>query len=528
MGAVTFETPPIFQEMLVPRQARLAGWAALVHAYDIQAPVRRPCCVSAGAIKGNRRDDGPWRIFDKRATPDQTLAGQLTFAFRHETLDLLILKRLFQAVGQMEIEAVVRREPTGATSRRVWFFFEWLSGERLDLADAGKIAYVPALDPKDYITAQPINSPRHQVRDNLLGTPAFCPIIRRTPQLAAYLETHWDAKAKDLVGRIAKSVIARTASFLLVADSQASYQIEGERPPRTRLERWMRAVNQSGKHPLSIDELVRLQQIVVETGRFVTPGLRTAGGFIGERDAWNDPLPEFVSARPEDLPDLMAGILATDRRLARDGVDAVLQAAVVAFGFVFIHPFEDGNGRIHRYLIHHVLAERDYTPPGMVFPVSTVILDRLEDYGGRLRAFSGPLMPYIEWRPTPKQNVEVLNDTADLYRFGDYTELAAFLYECVSQTITTDLPREIAYLASYDAAKRRIQDMIDMPEAPLSNLIAVIRQNRGKLAKRRRQDDFHALTDPEVAAIERIISEAFDLGGDADEADETPSASSQD
>ena len=42
MGAMTFETPSIFQEMLVPRQARLAGWAALVHAYDIQAPVRRP------------------------------------------------------------------------------------------------------------------------------------------------------------------------------------------------------------------------------------------------------------------------------------------------------------------------------------------------------------------------------------------------------------------------------------------------------------------------------------------------------
>jgi hypothetical protein len=38
-------------------------------------------------------------------------------------------------------------------------------------------------------------------------------------------------------------------------------------------------------------------------------------------------------------------------------VDPVVAAAILAFGFVYIHPFEDGNGRIHRYLIHHVLAD---------------------------------------------------------------------------------------------------------------------------------------------------------------------------
>ncbi len=36
---------------------------------------------------------------------------------------------------------------------------------------------------------------------------------------------------------------------------------------------------------------------------------------------------------------------------------------VVGFGFVFLHPFEDGNGRLHRYLIHHVLSARQFTPP---------------------------------------------------------------------------------------------------------------------------------------------------------------------
>jgi hypothetical protein len=31
--------------------------------------------------------------------------------------------------------------------------------------------------------------------------------------------------------------------------------------------------------------------------------------------------------------------------------------ALLGFGFMFVHPFEDGNGRIHRFLIHHCLAK---------------------------------------------------------------------------------------------------------------------------------------------------------------------------
>jgi Fic family protein len=49
--------------------------------------------------------------------------------------------------------------------------------------------------------------------------------------------------------------------------------------------------------------------------------------------------------------------------------DAVL-AAAIAFGFVFIHPFVDGNGRLHRYIIHHVLAKKNSQNKALFFPVS--------------------------------------------------------------------------------------------------------------------------------------------------------------
>lgn len=504
-----FATPAVFQDAIVPRDAELAGLAALVHACGLKAPLGKPSCVAMGFVKGGVRRHGDWTIYEKRYRPEQTLAGHLIFALKHEPLDLLILKRLFQSVGGAAIGALVRSAPTGAQNRRLWFFYEWLTGETLDIPDAVAGSYTDAIDPKACFTGAPVTSPRHRVRDNLLGVPGFCPVIRRTPALEELVSSRWDERAKDLIGRISKNVIARAASFLLLADSQASHQIEGERPPRNRIERWGRAVAQAGKHPLSIDELVRLQHIIIEDNRFVRPGLRTEGGFIGDRDPDNNPLPEFISARPEDLDGLLSAMIAAHRRMGDATVDAVLHAAAIAFGFVFVHPFEDGNGRLHRYLIHHVLAERGFTPPGMTFPISSVLLDRIDAYRDTLQRHSAPLMPFVEWRPTATLNVEVLNDTGDLYRYGDATDVAEFLYSCVRRTIEHDLPKEIACLRHHDEAKRRIQDRIEMPDRLIGQLIALITHNDGKLAKRRRTAEFAALTDDEVATIEAIVAEAF-------------------
>ncbi len=503
-------TATAFQEMLVPDGARLAGRAALVHGLRIAAPVRRPSCVSKQYVSGSRRQEGPWTVFDKRYWPGDDFADHLTFALRHEDVDLLILKRVFDAVPQAESEAFVRAAPTSAPVRRAWFLFEALTGRTLDADDAPRGAAVDLLDPEAYFTGKPRLSRRHRVRDNLLGTGRFCPVIRRTKALTQFVALDLAGKARETVGRTGAHLIARAASFLLLADSRASFAIENERPPRNRLERWARAVQQAGRNLLSLDEIIRLHRVLIEDTRFVQAGLRPDGVFLGERDHNGDPLPEFIGARPDDLADLMAGLLEANDRMRADEVDAVLKAAATAFGFVLIHPFQDGNGRMHRCLIHHVLTERKFTPPGMVFPVSSVMLDRIDDYRSTLQRHSGPLMPFIEWRPTPERNVEVLNATADLYRYFDCTEQAEFLYECVSRTVEQDLPREIDYLRRHDEAMRRIMDAVEMPDRVAEDLAMLVRQNKGKLSKNRRDHEFKELTDDEVTLLERIVRDAFD------------------
>lgn len=502
----------VFQERRLPETATPAGYSALIGAYELAVPL--PSKLSATGARHRITDDGAWRIMTPRHAPEQSLEGHLTFALKNEGLDLAVLKRLFAATGAEAIAALVRDKPTGVYSRRLWFLYEWLTGERLDLPDAQGGRYVPVLDPEIQYGGLECTAARYRVKDNLPGTPEFCPLVFRTEALDRFAAMNLAQRAQDIVADVPRDLLSRTAAFLLLKDSRSSYAIEGESPPQDRIQRWGRAIGEAGRQPLDQDELLRLQRIVIGDARFVHLGFRTEGGFVGEHDRETRlPLPDHISARSEDLPNLVDGIIEFDRGAAQL-LDPVIAAAILAFGFVYVHPFEDGNGRLHRYLIHHVLAERGFNPPGVVFPVSAAILERITDYRTVLESYSHRLLPLIQWESTDRFNVRVLNDTGDFYRFFDATPHAEFLYECVQRTIEEDLPNETAFLENYDTFRRRVEDMVDMPERIVDLLFRFLQQNDGQLSMRAREKEFEALTDGEVTAIEQIFQEVFGDGGD--------------
>lgn len=498
----------IFHERRLPEPATTAGYAALYDAYSLAAPLP----VTLAAISRHHKmvtRDG-WRLFTPRHAPGATLEGHLTFALKYEGVDLALLKRLFLTTGPGPIAALVAAKPSGIYARRIWFLYEWLTGDRLDLPDLERLAYVDAIDPALQYAVKGQNSPRHRVRDNLPGTPEFCPLVFRTPALEAFIASGLGAKARAIAADVPADLLARTAAFLLLKDSRASYVIEGENPPQDRVQRWGRAIAEAGRVPLDLDELLRLQRIVIGDDRFVPLGLRTEGGFIGEHDRdTRVPLPDHISARHQDLPGLIGGMIAFANGAAA-GLDPVIAATVLAFGFVFAHPFVDGNGRLHRYLIHHELAARGFNPPGVVFPVSATILERIDAYRAALEAYSTRVLPLVRWKPTADGNVDVLNDTADFYRYFDATPQAEFLYACVQKTVEEDLPAEADYLARYDDFRARVQGIVEMPDRIVDLLFRMLRQNKGRLSKRAREHEFAKLTDAEAKRIESAYADAFD------------------
>lgn len=446
-----------------------------------------------------------------RHRPEASLAGHLNFAFKWEGIDLGVLSALFSVVPRKEIADIVQETPTGGFSRRLWFLYEWMTDAALDVPDPGKVRAIPVLDTDlQYGLSAGIPSPRHKVIDNLPGTRRFCPLVRRSPALHVAGSGQYAERARQVIGKTRKDLIARAAAFLLVKDSKSSFAIEGERVSGARARRWANAIAEAGTRSLSIEEFERLQRIVIGDARFVRLGLRKEGGFVGVHDrSTGDPVPDHISARHEDLSDLLQGIVDYDRRATPRGLDPVIAAAATAFGFVYIHPFEDGNGRIHRWLFHHVLGKAAYNPPGVVFPISSAIERQMSEYRSVLEKYSSQVLPLIEWRATPNGNVEVLNNTANYYRYFDATAHAEFLYDCVARTVEQDLPEEVGFLEAYGRFSGLVQGIVDLPARKIELLRAFLSQNNGRLSKRALSQEFQQLHPREVAKVEAIYAETF-------------------
>ncbi|MEQ1713864.1 MAG: cell filamentation protein Fic, partial [Hyphomicrobium sp.] len=201
----------VLHERRLPEVATPAGYAALIDAYALKVPIPLTLCAIATRHKMLEADG--WRLFTPRHAPAATLEGHLTFALKYEGLDLAVLKRLFLATGPDPIAAMVRAQPTGSYARRIWFLYEWLLGARVDLADLKKGTYVEAIDPELQWAGHPRNSTRHRVRDNLPGTPAFCPLVRRTATLQVCTGLGLAERATSIAAQVPADLLARTAAF---------------------------------------------------------------------------------------------------------------------------------------------------------------------------------------------------------------------------------------------------------------------------------------------------------------------------
>ena len=357
-----------FRGASLPEAGVLAGSSALIEQFSLDIPL--PPYLAAVGTRRSPASSEKWLLVSNRLATPVTWVDHLDFALRHEGVNLSVLHALFRAAPKKELEQWIATAPGGVNTRRAWFIYEWLTGDQLDVPPVPRIRAVPIIDRSKQFGLEGGNrSSRHSVVDNLPGTREFCPLVRRTPKLDAFEARGFDRLAREVIGKTYVDIITRAAAFLLLKDSKSSFFIEKERPSAKIAARWAQAISEAGSRPLTVEELERLQKIVIADARFVRLGLRKIGGFIGDHDrVTRDPLPDHISARWDDLDSLMRGVVAYSDRAKVNKVDAVTTAAALAFGFVYIHPLEDGNGRIHRWLFHHVLCAAGYNPPRTRFP----------------------------------------------------------------------------------------------------------------------------------------------------------------
>jgi hypothetical protein len=393
--------------------------------------------------------------------------------------------------------------------RRAWYLYELLIGKQLDVPNVIPSGYIDLLDPKIHLTGPRRLVRRQRINDNLLGSGNYSPLVRRTGTLTAYMEKGLAQEASAIVKSCDPAILARAVHYLFTKETKSSFAIEGEAPSKDRTERFVAALMKaSGFDATSKDAFVQLQNAIVDP-RYAQKGWRTAQNFVSQTLPDYSEDVHFVCPKPEDVPSLMDAWMEMVLRLkVPEGVDPVVAATVAAFGFIFIHPFDDGNGRIHRFLVHHILSKLGFTPPGILFPVSAAMLrDRLA-YDQVLEGFSGSIMPFIRYDLDLERGMTVQNDTAHLYRYFDATAQAEYLYRCIEETVHHDLRDEIGFLALFDAALQATINIVDMPNRRASLLVRLILQNKGKLSKGKRAA-FSEITDQEIDRIERSVLGAW-------------------
>lgn len=467
--------------------------------------------IESYVIPGARRTEIQGRrtieYYPRQYATDSTVTSHLRFALRHEPVDIGVLVAALKALDPAALETWVRAEPTGAFSRRAWFFYETFTGRTLDIEDARTGNYVEALDPERHIVADRRNSPRHRVIDNLLGGAGLCPTVRRTARLVAQMGLHVDEEARALIETYDPVILARAVNYLYTKETRSSFAIEGETPSASRTDRFVAALKAAPGFDPDKASLIRLQGDIVDP-RYAATGWRDFQNFVGETVGEHREKVNFICPRPQHVPDLMDAWITLARRVSGGAVDSVAAAAIAAFAFVFIHPFEDGNGRLHRFLMHHILAKRGYGPNGIIFPVSAAILRDRRSYDEVLETFSGPLFEFTEWRWTSEREIVVTNDTSDLYRYFDATAFAEYLYDRVADTVRRDLKEELGFVAVFDRALAGVREIVDMPDRRAALFVRLCMPNGGRLSAAKRPQ-FAELTDAEIAQLEAAVQQAI-------------------
>ena len=495
-----------------PATLRPAGYAALIERYGLDGIPNwhRSLVTNSGIHRIRTSGYIIDEIYPSKYWPGDTLGDHLEFAFKYDGANLALLAGLFQKIAAEDFLHYVESKPTGKYARRLWFLYEFLAGTRLPMEDVKQGNYIDLLDPDQYYTVTPAHQVRRQrINDNLLGERHFCPTIRRTDALRRFEATDLSKRCRKVVSGCSPELLKRAMSYLYTKETKSSFEIEHIKPNSTRTERFVALLRLAESEDFcEKTQLIDLQNRIVDP-RFRDSDYRTTQNYVGETVVWQKEKVHFVCPRPEDLAHLMEGLIAAHKRMDKGGVSAVVHSAAVAYGFVLLHPFEDGNGRIHRFLIHNILARRGFTPKGIIFPVSAAMLKNRADYDVSLETFSRPLMTLVEYSLDEEGRMTVQNDTALWYKYIDMTSQAEALFRFIEMTIDTELVEELAFLANYDRNKKVIQEIVDMPDRRIDLFIQACLQNNGRLSERKRASHFSFLSDKEIARMEQALQSSY-------------------
>jgi hypothetical protein len=209
-----------------------------------------------------------------------------------------------------------------------------------------------------------------------------------------------------------------------------------------------------------------------------------------------------------------------------EGQSAVMRSAIMAFGFVYIHPLADGNGRVHRFLINDALRRDGVVESPMILPVSSLITSHSAErlaYDRILDIISRPLMStltgtyeFVSAQTTYpdgiRSNFVLKDDTSALsvWRYLDLTQHVVYLADLLARTIREDMREESRYMQRHAYARASVKEIVEMPDTEIDRVIRSVRSNRGRLSNALTKE-IPMLAEPGIwTAIVKAVDAAFE------------------
>lgn len=505
------------------------GYGWLAETYDVW-PVQ-PFRVDSqiARSRSTERENGYVHEFYLPAQrPPATLGGHLAFALKHEGIHLEFLARLFHVIPASALQQWIASEPTGQYSRRAGFFYEWCTGRRIDFPGVTAGNYVNALDEQRYLTAtHPENNARWRVRNNLPGTAEYCPIVMRTDSVQAAESYDCAERLNALEAEYGAEIVRRSAVWLTVKESRASFAIEHEEKNEDKIARFATVMEQRcGYYETSLDNAALLELQAEILGKMaIKYGFRKSPVFVGSIDSFANVV-HYIAPHWDKTPSMLEGLKEFENRTI--GKPAILRAAVISFAFVYIHPMIDGNGRISRFLVNDVLRRDGAVPVPFILPISATIQNAIHKYDQILEVVSKPFMRrYAQNYAIGPDKIaddgiryslefDAYDDALFAWRYPDLTNHVEYMADIIDITINREMRKQAAYFRSLSVARESVKELVDGPNPDIDRIIRSVRENGGVLSNKIKKE-FPILADATLAnSVVDGINASFGPGTGAD------------
>ena len=439
--------------------------------------------------------------------------SHLMFALKHEGVNLGILMAAFRQVPADDVVAQLRRTPSGSYARLAGYLWEQANNAELTGVETIAGASVNVFDPKRYITGPIQRDSRWRVNFNGLGSIHYCATVERTPAINAGIASDLLGRANRYAAGLETLLRDRALAWAYLHETQDSFAIERELPNEGRARAFVALLQQAHERlPLDEDYLVGLQQATINNP------LDRAVAFRHEQNWLLGPMRgangiTYLPPPPEVVGELMNELMGFANAVS-GRIDPIVAASVVSFGFVFIHPFMDGNGRLSRFLFHHGLCRSGALQDGLILPVSVAMKKHEADYLRTLQSFSRPAREYwrVNWMGEDHYDFNFVGDPQyGLYRYWDATACVEFGFRMAEQALDTELRQETEYLMRYDAIVKKVNEQIDLRGSDLSTLVISALDNGGLVSKRRRDQFCLRVPDAAFDLIEDVIRQMATL-----------------